>query len=119
MKAHKGFIALGIAISSEVVGTTMLKLSEGFTNVFPSIGFIIGFGIAFYYLSLSLKELPLSLAYAIWSGVGTVLTAFIGIIIWGDPFGIFTPVGILLIVGGIVLLNSPNKDVDKEIELTS
>lgn len=118
MKWYKGYIALGIAIISEVMGTTMLKMSEGFTNVLPTIGVIIGFGIAFYSLSVSLRELPLSLAYAIWSGVGTVLTAVIGILIWGDPFSVLTLGGIALIVGGVVLLNSPDTRSNKEIELS-
>lgn len=108
MKRNVGYIALGIAIASEVVGTTMLKMSEGFTQLLPSIGVIIGFVIAFYSLSISLRELPLSLAYAIWSGVGTVLTAFVGIVVWGDPFGILMFAGIVLIVGGVVLLNAPS-----------
>ncbi|MNO61939.1 Multidrug resistance protein EbrA [compost metagenome] len=108
MKKNVGYIALGIAIASEVVGTTMLKMSEGFTQLLPSIGVIIGFVIAFYSLSISLRELPLSLAYAIWSGVGTVLTAFVGIVVWGDPFGILMFAGIVLIVGGVVLLNAPS-----------
>ncbi|OMD42236.1 DMT family transporter [Paenibacillus odorifer] len=114
MKRNVGYIALGIAIASEVVGTTMLKMSEGFTQLLPSIGVIIGFIIAFYSLSISLRELPLSLAYAIWSGVGTVLTALVGMVVWGDPFGILTFAGIVLIVGGVVLLNSPAKGEDKE-----
>jgi multidrug resistance protein EbrB len=108
MKKNVGYIALSIAIASEVVGTTMLKLSEGFTQLLSSIGVIIGFVIAFYSLSISLRELPLSLAYAIWSGVGTVLTAFVGIVVWGDPFGILMFAGIVLIVGGVVLLNAPS-----------
>lgn len=61
----------------------MLKMSEGFTQILPTIGVIIGFIIAFYSLSISLRVLPLSLAYAIWAGVGTVLTAIVGIVIWG------------------------------------
>ena len=67
----KGYIALGISIISEIFGTTMLKLSDGFSNLLPSIGVIIGFVIAFYCLSLCLKTIPFSLAYAIWSGIGT------------------------------------------------
>lgn len=114
MKRNVGYIALSIAIASEVVGTTMLKMSEGFTQFLPSIGFIIGFIIAFYSLSISLRELPLSLAYAIWSGVGTVLTAIVGIVVWGDPFGILTFAGIVLIVGGVVFLNAPVKVENKE-----
>ncbi|HBS45601.1 MAG TPA: QacE family quaternary ammonium compound efflux SMR transporter [Paenibacillus sp.] len=113
MKRNVGYIALSIAITSEVVGTTMLKMSEGFTQLLPSIGVIIGFIIAFYSLSISLRELPLSLAYAIWSGVGTVLTAIVGIVVWGDPFGILTFAGIVLIVGGVVLLNSPATGKEK------
>lgn len=108
----KGYIALAGAIVTEVFGTTMLKISEGFTNLFPSIGVIIGFGLAFYLLSLSLKSIPLSLAYAIWSGVGTALTALIGILIWNDPFNLITLLGLFLIIGGVVLLNS--KSAEKE-----
>lgn len=113
MKRNVGYIALGIAIASEVVGTTMLKMSEGFTQLLPSIAVIIGFVIAFYSLSISLRELPLSLAYAIWSGVGTVLTALVGMVVWGDPFGILTFAGIVLIVGGVVLLNAPSADQER------
>lgn len=102
----KGYIALGMSIFSEIFGTTMLKLSEGFTNLFPSIGVIVGFGLSFYCLSLCLKTVPLSLAYAIWSGMGTALTALIGVLLWRDPFSIITLVGLVLIIGGVVLLNA-------------
>lgn len=102
----KGYITLGMSIFSEIFGTTMLKLSEGFTNLFPSIGVIVGFGLSFYCLSLCLKTVPLSLAYAIWSGIGTALTALIGVLLWRDPFSIITLVGLVLIIGGVVLLNT-------------
>jgi len=101
----KGYVALGISIISEVFGTTMLKLSEGFANLFPSIGVIVGYGLSFYCLSLCLKTVPLSLAYAIWSGLGTALTALIGVWIWQDPFDVTTFLGLILIIGGVVLLN--------------
>lgn len=114
----KGYIALGISIISEIFGTTMLKLSEGFTIVLPSIAVIIGFGLAFYCLSLCLKTIPLSLAYAIWAGVGTAITAVIGILLWQDPFSILTFIGILLIIGGVVLLNASNSP-EKVEELSS
>ncbi|MGE7918319.1 DMT family transporter [Viridibacillus sp. NPDC093762] len=104
----RGYIALGVSIISEIFGTTMLKLSEGFTIILPSIGVIIGFGIAFYCLSLCLKTIPLSLAYAIWSGIGTAITAVIGVLLWDDPFSIMTLLGIVLIIGGVVLLNASN-----------
>lgn len=104
----KGYIALGVSIISEVFGTTMLKLAEGFTKLFPSIGVIIGFGLAYYCLSICLKTLPLSLAYAIWAGIGTALTALIGVLLWQDPFNNITMAGLILIIGGVALLNAPH-----------
>lgn len=74
----KGYSYLVISVVAEVFGTAMLNLTEGFTVFLPSLGVIIGYGIAFYYLSLCLKTISLSLAYAIWSGSGTALTALIG-----------------------------------------
>ncbi|ECL1924529.1 quaternary ammonium compound efflux SMR transporter BcrC [Listeria monocytogenes] len=106
----KGYVALGIAIISEIFGTSMLKLSEGFTNIYPTIGVAIGFFIAFYTLSLSLKTLPLSLAYAIWSGVGTALTALIGVLVWNEPFNILSFIGLVMIVGGVIILNQRSAD---------
>ncbi|MBD7968056.1 DMT family transporter [Paenibacillus gallinarum] len=105
---RNGYIYLTIAILGEIFGTTMLKLSDGFSNLLPALGLIIGMGLAFYFLSLSLKTIPLSLAYAVWSGVGTALTALIGVLLWNDPFGILTGVGLLLIIGGVVILNTSN-----------
>ncbi|WNS44668.1 multidrug efflux SMR transporter [Paenibacillus sp. MMS20-IR301] len=102
----KSYLALAIAIISEICGTTMLKLSDGFSNVLPSIGVVIGMGVAFYSLSISLRTIPLSLAYAIWSGAGTALTALIGILVWNDPFNLLTGISLLIIIGGLVLLNS-------------
>lgn len=104
----KGYVFLAISIFSEVLATTMLKLSEGFTVIAPSIGVVIGYGISFYCLSLCLKTVPLSLAYAVWSGVGTVLTVIVGIVLWGDVFNLYSAIGISLIIGGVVLLNQGN-----------
>lgn len=106
----KGYVFLAISIVSEVMGTMMLKLSEGFTVVGPSIGVVIGYGISFYGLSLCLKTLPLSLAYAIWSGVGTALTVVLGIVIWDDVFNLYSAIGILLIIGGVILLNQSSQN---------
>ena len=103
----KGFVALGAAIASELFGSSMLKLSDGFSSLFPSIGVLLGFGSAFYMLSISLRTVPLSLAYAIWSGIGTALTAVIGLVIWGEPLSLLSILGIVVIIGGVVLLNAP------------
>lgn len=101
------YIMLMFSVLCEVFGTTMLKLSDGFTKLFPSVGVVIGFAFAFYGLSLSLKTISLSLAYAIWSGAGTAFTVLIGVFFWNDPFTVYTFVGLVFIIGGIVLLNTP------------
>ncbi|REK77169.1 DMT family transporter [Paenibacillus paeoniae] len=103
---NKGYWALSVSILFEVFGTTMLKLSHGFTELLPAIGVVIGFGVAFYSLSICLRTIPLSMAYAIWSGVGTALTALIGVIVWNDPFNLLTLSGFALIVGGVALLHA-------------
>jgi multidrug transporter EmrE-like cation transporter len=99
-------LLLFLAIISEVVGTTALKYSEGFTKVAPSGVVIVGYGLAFYLLSLSLKQIPLGTAYAIWSGVGTAATAVIGVLLWREVVDLPRVAGILLIIGGVVLLNA-------------
>ncbi|UHA73641.1 DMT family transporter [Paenibacillus sp. 481] len=102
----KGYWYLSGAIAFELLGSSMLKLSDGFTHLLPSIGVLIGFGTTFYLLSLCMRTIPLSLAYAIWAGVGTALTALIGIFIWGEPFSMMTLLGLVLIIGGVTLLNA-------------
>lgn len=99
------YFLLAVAIVSEVFGSTMLKASSGFKKILPVIGIAIGYAIAFYALSLSLKTLPLGLAYAIWSGVGTALTALIGIIIFKEGWNSKKLIGLGLIIGGVVILN--------------
>ncbi|WP_206832747.1 DMT family transporter [Alicyclobacillus fructus] len=99
------YLFLGIAIVSEVFATSMLKATAGFTKLLPSIGVVLGYGIAFYAMSLVLKDLPLSVSYAIWSGAGTAFTALIGLVVWKQPLNIPIVIGILLIIVGVVILN--------------
>lgn len=106
-----GYIFLAIAIVSEVFGTSMLKVSNGFSKLLPSLGVVIGFTTAFYFMSIALKSLPLSLSYAIWSGVGTALTALIGVLVWKEAFNINTLIGIVLIIAGVAFLNMSNSSV--------
>ncbi|MEK5231713.1 multidrug efflux SMR transporter [Lysinibacillus sp. FSL K6-0232] len=106
----KGYLLLTLSIMSEVFATTMLKLSDGFTVPAPSVAVAIGYGISFYSLSLCLKTLPLSLAYAIWSGVGTALTVIVGMVIWHDIFNLYSALGITLIIGGVILLNQGDRN---------
>jgi multidrug resistance protein EbrB len=111
----KGYFFLTISVITEVFATTMLKMSEGFTVLFPSIGVVFGYALSFYCLSLSLSTIPLSLGYAIWAGAGTGLTSIIGIVVWGEAFSSIKTLGIILIIGGVILLNSSrNKETVKE-----
>ena len=102
------YVLLFIAIISEVVGSSMLKATNGFKKLFPSIVVVVGYGLAFYTLSLSLKTLPLGMAYAIWSGLGTALTALVGIVLYKETFNSKKAWGLLLIISGVILLNIGN-----------
>ncbi|MFJ8513660.1 DMT family transporter [Lysinibacillus xylanilyticus] len=94
-----------ISIISEVFASSMLKLTNGFKRLFPSIGVVVGYGTAFYFFSLTLQSLAIGTAYAIWAGIGTALTAIIGIVFYKELFNIKKFIGILLIIVGVVILN--------------
>ncbi len=104
------FTYLLLAIATEIVGTTALKLSDGFTKLIPALFVVVGYGAAFYFLSLALKDMPLGIAYAIWSAIGTVGTVIIGVIVWGQPLSKQSIFAIALIVIGVVLLNYFNQE---------
>lgn len=93
------------AVLSEVVATTSLKFSEGFTKLVPSLIVIVGYGLSFYLLSMSLKIMPIGIAYALWSGIGIILTVIAGILIWRESLDWARVVGILFIIGGILIIN--------------
>ncbi|SDD22875.1 small multidrug resistance pump/multidrug resistance protein EbrA [Terribacillus halophilus] len=99
------YLLLAASIIFEVFGSTMLKLSDGFKKVLPIVGVILGYGICFYALSLTLKALPLGLVYATWSGVGTILTAVIGVMLFQDKITKKGFIGIGFLVIGLVLMN--------------
>jgi small multidrug resistance pump len=83
----------------------MLKASQGFTKLYPTLFTIVAFVISFFFISLALKTLPLNMTYAIWSGVGAVATAIISVLIWKEKINTGSVVGIALIVIGVVVLN--------------
>jgi small multidrug resistance pump len=93
------------AVLSEVIATTALKFSEGFTKVIPSLVVVAGYGLSFYLLSLSLKVIPLGTAYALWSGIGIILTVLIGILFWREKIDWARGIGIMLILIGILVIN--------------
>ncbi|EEZ32869.1 Quaternary ammonium compound-resistance protein qacF [Brucella sp. NF 2653] len=96
---------LAIAIFSEVIGTLSLKASEGFSRLGPSIMVVVAYGLAFYFLSLTLKTIPVGVAYAIWSGVGVTLVALIGWLVFGQKLDLPAIVGMGLIIAGVIVLN--------------
>lgn len=99
------YAALAAAICLEVTGSTFLQKSEQFTKLIPSVLVVICFVAAFYCLSLALKAIPLGVAYAIWAGVGIVLTAIVGFVVFGIKLDLPAIAGIALIVSGVVVMN--------------
>ena len=99
------YAILAIAIVSEVIGTLSLKASEGFTRLGPSMIVIVAYGLAFYFLSLTLKSIPVGIAYAVWSGIGVTLVALIGWLLFGQKLDLAAVLGMGLIVAGVIVLN--------------
>ncbi|MEI6778235.1 MAG: multidrug efflux SMR transporter [Chloroflexales bacterium] len=97
------------AIVSEVIGTTSLKLSESFSRPMPSLMVVLGYGLSFYLMSLSLKQIPLGTAYAIWSGLGTAATVAVGVLLWKESLDLARIIGIALIIAGVLVLNFLSK----------
>lgn len=100
------WVLLGLAIALEVVGTTALKVSDGFTKLVPSALVALGYGGAFYLMSQALKVLEIGTVYAVWSGVGVVATAVIGMVAFRETLDLPKVLGIALIVAGVVLLQA-------------
>ncbi len=99
------YVYLAIAIIFEVFATNVLKTSDGFTKPVPSIAALIGYGFAFYFLSLVLKTVPVGVAYAIWAGVGIALVTIIAAIMFKQIPDFPAILGILLIVSGVIVIN--------------
>lgn len=97
---------LGLAIVMEVAGSSFLLRSEGFTRALPSAMVLLFYAGAFYLLSLALRQIPLGMAYAIWSGVGIVLTALIGAMVFRQSLDWPALIGIGFIVTGVVIMNT-------------
>lgn len=99
------YIPLGIAIALEVVGTSLLQQSQQFSRLWPTVGMAVCYLASFYLLSLALRGLPLGIAYAIWSALGIVLVALIGLVIFGQRLDLPAVIGLGLIVSGVVVVN--------------
>ena len=99
------YFVLFCAIADEVAATTALKSADGFKNFWPSVVVIIGYSLSFYFLSITLRSMPVGVAYAIWSGVGTVAIVCLGWLIYGQRLDGYALGGIAFISAGMVMLN--------------
>ena len=94
-----------IAIVAEVIATSALKASDGFSKLLPSAITVLGYGVAFYCLSLTLRHIPVGVAYAVWSGLGVVLITAVAWLVFGQKLDLPALIGIGLIVAGVVVMN--------------
>lgn len=101
----KPWLLLSGAIAAEVVATSALKASDGFTRAGPMVLVVLGYGLAFWLLALTLRNLPVGIAYAVWSGLGTVLIALVGWVLYGQRLDGAQLAGIGLIVAGVLVMN--------------
>ncbi|WP_372574403.1 DMT family transporter [Ruegeria jejuensis] len=102
--AHIYFILL-LAVAAETIGTTALQASHQFTRFWPSVIVVVGYGLAFYLLSLTLRVMPVGIVYAIWSGLGILLIAVIGFIAFGQRLDWPALLGLALIIAGILVIH--------------
>jgi len=105
------WIYLGIAIVAEILATSALKSAEGFTRLVPSLVTVAGYAVAFYFLALTLRDIPVGIAYAIWSGVGIVLISLVGALFFKQHLDGPALLGIALIIAGVVVMNVFSKSV--------
>jgi small multidrug resistance pump len=99
------YLSLAVAIVAEVIATTALRASTGFTVLVPSAIAIVGYVVAFYFLSLTLRTMPVGIAYALWSGVGIVLISLAGWLIYKQVLDAPALVGMALIGAGVIVIN--------------
>lgn len=107
----KTYMFLGIAIIAEVIATSSLKSSESFTRLWPTVLCVLGYTVAFFFLSLTLKALPTGIAYAIWSGVGIVLISVTSYLLYGQKLDAAGIAGLTLIIAGVLVVNLFSKSI--------
>ena len=99
------YLFLALAIILEVIGSSFMKASNGFTKVIPASITIIAYIVCFFFLSQALKHIPLGIAYAIWGGLGIVLTAIISVVVFKQSLDLPAIIGIILIVSGVFVMS--------------
>ena len=100
-----GWLYLALAIGTEIIGSTGLKYSKGFSVFLPSVIVVIGYSVSFYFFSLALKTIHLNTAYAIWSGLGTALIAILGWLLLSESMSLLKAAGICLVIVGVIVIN--------------
>ena len=100
-----------VAILAEVIATSALKASDGFSRLWPSVITVVGYSVAFYCLSLTLKHIPVGVAYAVWSGLGAVLITAVSWVLFGQKLDAPALIGMGLIVAGVIVMNVFSKSV--------
>jgi small multidrug resistance pump len=103
---NMGYWYLTIAIVAEVLATSALKESQGFSRLVPSLLVVAGYGASFYFLSLVLQTIPIGVAYALWAGLGIVLITIVGVVMFGQKMDLPAILGIALIICGVVVLRA-------------
>lgn len=101
----RAYTYLGLAIGVEIVATSLLKTTEGFTKPLPTAACLLGYAFSFFMLSLTVKDLSVGTAYALWSGIGTATVAAIGVVVLGETIDAIKVAGLALIIAGVVALN--------------
>ena len=99
------YLYLAIAIIAEVIATSSLKASAEFTKLWPSVAVILGYGTAFYFMTLALRQIPLGITYAIWSGLGIVLVTVVGAVVYNEKPDVPALIGMGLIIAGVLVIN--------------
>ncbi len=99
------YITLFFAVAAETIGTTALQASQQFTKPLPTLIVVISYATAFYLLGITLKYMPVGILYAVWSGLGIVLIAIIGLVVFGQKIDFWGVVGILMILGGVLVIH--------------
>ncbi|ANB72954.1 multidrug transporter [Paraburkholderia phytofirmans OLGA172] len=103
------YALLAIAIVAEVIATSAMRASEGFSRLLPATVVVIGYGIAFYCLSLTLKSIPVGIVYAVWSGAGIVLITLVALVLYRQVPDVPAIIGLGLIIAGVAVLNMFSK----------
>ena len=106
------YLYLAIAIIAEVAATSALKASAEFTKLLPSLVVVIGYGVAFYFLTLVLRTIPVGISYAIWSGAGIVLVSLVGALFYKQIPDTPAIIGMGLIIAGVIVINVFSKTVN-------